>query len=36
MSNKPDDNLQQLVSRLEYSCGDDLTSVVLYGSAARE
>lgn len=36
MANKPDDKLQQLVSRLEYACGDDLTSVVLYGSAARE
>jgi hypothetical protein len=36
MSNKPDDKLQQLVSRLEYACGDDLASVVLYGSAARD
>src|SRR5215469_209523 len=36
MSHKPDDKLQQLVSRLEYACGDDLASVVLYGSAARD
>jgi len=36
MANKPDDKLQQLVSRLEYACGDDLASVVLYGSAARD
>jgi hypothetical protein len=28
--------LQQLVSRLHYACGDDLVSVVLYGSAARD
>lgn len=36
MTSKPDDKLQQLVSRLQYACGDDLVSVVLYGSAARE
>jgi Nucleotidyltransferase domain len=36
MANKPDDKLQQLVSRLQYACGDDLVSVVLYGSAARD
>jgi hypothetical protein len=36
MANKPDDKLQQLVSRLAYACGDDLASVVLYGSAARD
>ena len=36
MANKPDDKLQRLVSRLEYACGEDLASVVLYGSAARD
>jgi hypothetical protein len=36
MANKPDDKLQKLVSRLEYACGEDLASVVLYGSAARD
>ena len=36
MASKPDDKLQQLVSRLEYACGEDLVSVVLYGSAARD
>jgi len=36
MAIKPDDKLQQLVSRLEYACGEDLASVVLYGSAARD
>jgi Nucleotidyltransferase domain len=36
MTNKPDDKVQQLVGRLQYSCGDDLVSVVLYGSAARD
>jgi Nucleotidyltransferase domain len=36
MTNKPDDKVQQLVSRLQYACGDDLVSVVLYGSAARD
>lgn len=33
---KPDDKLQQLVQRLQTACGDNLVSVVLYGSAARE
>ena len=36
MANKPDDKLQKLVSRLEYACGEELVSVVLYGSAARD
>jgi predicted nucleotidyltransferase len=36
MVNKPEDKLQQLVSRIHYACGDDLVSVVLYGSAARD
>ena len=36
MATKPDDKLQQMVSRLEYACGSDLASVVLYGSAARD
>lgn len=36
MVNKPDDKLQKLVDRLHYACGDDLVSVVLYGSAARD
>jgi Nucleotidyltransferase domain len=36
MGSKPEDMLQQLVSRLQYACGDDLVSVVLYGSAARD
>lgn len=36
MVNKPDDKLKQLVDRLHYACGDDLASVVLYGSAARD
>jgi len=36
MANKPDDKLQQLVDRLHYACGENLMSVVLYGSAARE
>jgi len=36
MTSKPDDKLQQLVGRLQYACGDDLISVVLYGSAARD
>jgi len=35
MTNKPEDKLQKLVGRLQYVCGDDLVSVVLYGSAAR-
>lgn len=36
MVNKPDDKLRELVDRLHYACGDDLVSVVLYGSAARD
>src|SRR5271167_3936845 len=36
MASKPEDKLQQLVGRLEYACGDNLVSVVLYGSAARD
>jgi hypothetical protein len=36
MTNRPDDKLHQLVSRLEYACSEDLVSVVLYGSAARD
>ena len=36
MVKKPDDKLQELVSRLHYACGDNLVSVVLYGSAARD
>ena len=36
MASKPDDKLHQLVGRLQYACGDDLVSVVLYGSAARD
>jgi hypothetical protein len=33
---KPEDKLQQLVQRLQTACGENLVSVVLYGSAARE
>ena len=33
---KPDSKLQELVSRLQQACGDDLVSVILFGSAARE
>jgi hypothetical protein len=33
---KPEDKLQQLVQRLQTTCGENLVSVVLYGSAARE
>ena len=33
---KPEDKLQQLVQRLQACCGENLVSVVLYGSAARE
>ncbi len=33
---KPESKLQDLVSRLQAACGDNLVSVVLYGSAARE
>ena len=36
MVNKPEDKLQELVSRTHYACGDNLVSVVLYGSAARD
>lgn len=33
---KPEGKLQELVARLQSACGDNLTSVVVYGSAARE
>jgi predicted nucleotidyltransferase len=33
---KPEDKLQELVTRLQQACGENLISVVLYGSAARE
>jgi hypothetical protein len=33
---KPEDKLQLLVQRLQAACGENLVSVVLYGSAARE
>ncbi len=33
---KPKNKLQELVIRLQQACGDNLVSVVLYGSAARE
>ena len=33
---KPEGKLQELVNRLKEACGDNLVSVVLYGSAARE
>ncbi len=33
---KPESKLQDLVGRLQAACGDNLVSVVLYGSAARE
>src|SRR3974377_98249 len=36
MVNKPDDKLQKLVDRLHFACGDELVSVVLDGSRARE
>ncbi|HVO64537.1 MAG TPA: nucleotidyltransferase domain-containing protein, partial [Terriglobales bacterium] len=36
MPTKPEEKLQQLVSRLHYVCGEDLVAVVLYGSAARD
>ena len=36
MVKKHEDKLQELVSRIHYACGDDLVSVVLYGSAARD
>jgi predicted nucleotidyltransferase len=33
---KPEGKLQELVKRLQEACGNNLVSVVLYGSAARE
>lgn len=33
---KPEGNLRELVTRLQAACGDELVSVVLFGSAARE
>ncbi len=36
MAKKPDDKLQELVSRIQYACDDNLVSVVLYGSAAGD
>lgn len=33
---KPEGKLQELVSRLQQACGNNLLSVVVYGSAARE
>jgi predicted nucleotidyltransferase len=33
---KPETKLQELVNRLQHACGDNLVSVVLYGSTARE
>ncbi len=33
---KPEGKLQELVTRLQQACGDNLVSIVLYGSAARE
>jgi predicted nucleotidyltransferase len=36
MVKKPEDKLQDLVSRVHYACGENLVSVVLYGSAARD
>lgn len=33
---KPASKLQELVTRLHQACGEDLASVVVYGSAARE
>jgi predicted nucleotidyltransferase len=33
---KPEGKLQELVTRLQQACGDDLASIVVYGSAARE
>ena len=34
--NKPESKLQELVTRLQQACGENLVSIVLYGSAARE
>jgi predicted nucleotidyltransferase len=36
MVKKPEDKLQELVSRVHYACGENLVSIVLYGSAARD
>ncbi len=33
---KPEGKLQELVNRLQQACGENLVSVVLFGSAARE
>ena len=33
---KPDEKLEELVRRLQTACGNNLVSLVLYGSAARE
>lgn len=33
---KPESKLQELVTRLQRACGDQLASVVVYGSAARQ
>jgi len=33
---KPEDKLQELAQRLQSACGENLVSLVLYGSAARE
>jgi len=33
---KPEDTLQELARRLQSACGENLVSLVLYGSAARE
>ncbi len=33
---KPEGKLQELVTKLQAACGDELVSVVLFGSAARE
>jgi predicted nucleotidyltransferase len=34
--NKPESKLQELVTRLQQACGENLLSILLYGSAARE
>jgi hypothetical protein len=33
---KPEGKMQELVTRLQKACGENLVSIVLYGSAARE
>ena len=33
---KPESQLQELVTRLQQACGENLVSIVLYGSAARD